>query len=83
MSKQTQQEVQIRKAPKYLTFATTGAVIGTLAAVAFGFGSAELIGLLLVMGLLGGGGIGILIALVADLSLRRQSKRLQATKITE
>ena len=77
------EEVNIRKAPKYLSFGLTGFILGITLALVFGLSAAEIVGLLVVFGGIAGGGTGILLALILDLLLRRRGKKATATKITE
>jgi len=77
------EEVNIRRAPKYLTFALTGFILGITIALLAGLASPDVVGLLVVFGGIGGGGIGIVSALIFDLILRRRGRKLQATKIVE
>lgn len=77
------EEVNIRRAPKYLTFALTGFVLGIFIALLGGLASPEIAGLLIVFGGIFGGGLGIIFALVFDVALRSRGKKLQATKIVE
>jgi hypothetical protein len=77
------EEVSIRRAPKYLQFSLTGFLLGIFIALVWGLASPEIVGLLVVGGGIIGGGIGILLALLFDLILRRRGKKLQATKIVE
>jgi hypothetical protein len=77
------EEVRIRRAPKYLHFSLTGFLLGILVALIAGLTSPEIVGLLVVFGGIAGGGVGILLALLFDLILRRRGRRLQATKIVE
>lgn len=83
MSENGQQEVSIRRAPKYLQFLLTGFVLGILIALVAGLSSPEVVGLLVVLGGIIGGGIGALLALVFDSFYRRRGRKLLATKITE
>lgn len=77
------EEVNIRRAPKYLTFSLSGFVLGVLIALIFGLSAVEVVGLLVVIGGIAGGGLGILWALFFDVFYRRRGKKLVATKITE
>lgn len=77
------EEVNIRKAPKYLSFGLTGFILGITLALVFGLSATEIVGLLVVFGGIAGGGTGILLALILDLLLRRRGKKATATKITE
>ena len=77
------EEVCIRRAPKYLHFSLTGFLLGILIALIAGLSSPEVVGLLVVFCGIAGGGIGILLALLFDLILRRRGTNLQATKIVE
>lgn len=77
------EEVSIRRAPKYMQFSITGFVFGIFVALVAGLSSPEIVGLLVVFGGIAGGGIGILLALLFDVILRRRGKKLQATKIVE
>lgn len=77
------EEVNIRRAPKYLTFALTGFILGIVIALLAGIASPEIAGLLIVFGGIFGGGLGIILALLFDLIFRSRGKKLQATKIVE
>lgn len=77
------EEVNIRRAPKYLNFSLSGFVLGILIALFLGLTAPDVAGLLVVFGGIFGGGIGIVLALVLDLVYRRRGKKVQATKITE
>jgi hypothetical protein len=77
------EEVNIRRAPKYLHFALTGFIAGITIALIVGLSSPEIVGLLVVFGGIAGGGLAILLALLFDVLLRRRGKKVQATKITE
>lgn len=77
------EEVSIRRAPKYLHFSLTGFILGIFIALVAGLSSPEIVGLLVVFGGIFGGGIGILLALLFDVILRRSGRKLQATKIVE
>jgi hypothetical protein len=77
------EEVNIRRAPKYLTFSLTGFIAGIVIALVAGLASPEIAGLLIVIGGIAGGGSAILLALLLDLVLRRRGAKLQATKIVE
>lgn len=77
------EEVNIRRAPKYLTFALTGFILGIVIALLAGIASPEIAGLLIVFGGIFGGGLGIIFALLFDLIFRSRGKKLQATKIVE
>lgn len=77
------EEVNIRRAPKYLQFSLTGFIAGIFIALIAGLSSPDIAGLLIVFGGIFGGGIGILLALVFDVFLRGRGKKLQATKIVE
>lgn len=77
------EEVNIRRAPKYLAFSLTGALLGLVTAFVSGLGTAEFATLLIAFGGIFGGGLGILFALLFDLLLRRRGAKLQATKIVE
>ena len=77
------EEINIRRAPKYLQFSITGFVLGIFVALVAGLASPEIVGLLVVGGGIVGGGIGILLALLFDVILRRRGRKLQATKIVE
>lgn len=81
--KVSSEEVNIRRAPKYLTFALTGFILGILVALIAGLSSPEIAGLLVVFGGIFGGGTAILLALLLDVVLRSRGKKLQATKIVE
>jgi len=76
-------EVNIRRAPKYLTFSLSGFILGIIVALVFGLGAPEVVGLLVVIGGIAGGGVGILLALAFDIFYRGRGKTLPATKITE
>ena len=77
------EEINIRRAPKYLQFSITGFLLGIFVALVGGLASPEIVGLLVVVGGIVGGGIGILLALLFDVVLRRRGRKLQATKIVE
>jgi hypothetical protein len=77
------EEVNIRRAPKYLAFSLTGTFVGLVIAFVAGLGTNEFAGLLVAFGGIFGGGIGILFALLFDLALRKRGTKLQATKIVE
>ena len=77
------EEVNIRRAPKYLPFSLTGLFLGAVIAFVAGLGTAEFAGLLVAFGAILGGGIGILAALLFDVYLRGRGAKLQATKIVE
>ena len=80
---QSQTEVNIRKAPKYLAFALTGFALGITVALFIGLGATEIVGLLVVIGGVAGGGVAILLALAFDIFYGRRGRKLPATKITE
>jgi xanthine/uracil permease len=81
------EDVEIRKAPKVLAFALTGAVIGVLAAlVLYGLipeeqrSSRDILGLLLVaLGSLGLG-LGVVTAIFLDLITSRRVKKASAIR---
>jgi hypothetical protein len=81
------EDVEIRKAPKVLAFALTGAVIGVLAAlVLYGLipedqrSSRDILGLLLVaLGSLGLG-LGVVTAIFLDLVTSRRVKKASAIR---
>jgi hypothetical protein len=77
------EEVNIRRAPKYLQFSLTGFMVGIFIALIAGLASPEISGLLIVFGGILGGGFGILLALVFDAIYRNRGAKLQATKIVE
>ena len=77
------EEVNIRRAPKYLAFSLTGTLVGLVIAFIAGLGTNEFATLLIAFGAILGGGIGILFALLFDLALRKRGVKLQATKIVE
>jgi hypothetical protein len=77
------EEVNIRRAPKYLPFSLTGSFLGALIAFVAGLGTNEFAGLLVAFGAIFGGGIGILTALLLDLFFRGRGAKIQATKIVE
>lgn len=77
------EEVNIRRAPKYLQFSLTGFMLGIFIALIAGLASPEISGLLIVFGGIFGGGLGILLALVFDAIYRNRGAKLQATKIVE
>ena len=77
------EEVNIRRAPKYLHFALTGFVLGIIAAAVLGLSSPAIVGLLIVFGGIAGGGTGIILALVFDAIYRSRGKKLMATKVHE
>jgi hypothetical protein len=77
------EEVNIRRAPKYLQFSLTGFILGIFVALIAGLASPEISGLLIVFGGILGGGFGILLALVFDAIYRNRGAKLQATKIVE
>lgn len=77
------EEVNIRRAPKYLHFAISGFVLGILIALFIGLTAPDIVGLLIVFGGIFGGGTGIVIALVLDLIYRGRGKKAQATKIRQ
>lgn len=83
MSQSSEQEVSIRRAPKYLQFVLTGFVLGIIVALIFGFSSPDVVGLLIVLGGIIGLGFGAILALIFDAYYRRRGRELQATKITE
>lgn len=81
------EEVEIRRAPKTLPFALTGALLGLLSAVLLYFAGGatdsnrSILGLLLVALGLTGLGLGIASALIADLLLARRPKRAVANRV--
>ena len=77
------EEVNIRRAPKYLHFALTGFVLGIIAALFMGLSSPAIAGLLIVFGGIAGGGTGIILALVFDAIYRSRGKKVTATKVNE
>jgi hypothetical protein len=77
------EEVNIRRAPKYLPFSLTGFFLGSVIAFVAGLETNEFAGLLVAFGGIFGGGIGILTALLLDVYLRGRGAKLQATKIVE
>ena len=77
------EEVNIRRAPKYLPFSLTGFFLGAVIAFIAGLGANEFAGLLVAFGAIVGGGVGILAALLLDLFFRGRGAKLQATKIVE
>ena len=77
------EEVNIRRAPKYLQFSLTGFILGIFVALIAGLASPDISGLLVAFGGIFGGGIGILAALLFDLFFRGRGAKLQATKIVE
>jgi disulfide bond formation protein DsbB len=87
---QKPEEVEIRRAPKVLPMALTGAAIGALLAVVLFLlipeanrSSANIFGLLiLALGSLGLG-LGVAFSIVVDISTSRRAKRALANKVTE
>jgi hypothetical protein len=81
------EEVEIRRAPKTLSFAISGAFAGLLLAVVLYFagGATEnnrsILGLLLVALGLTGLGLGIAFAMILDLLLSRRPKRAVANRV--
>jgi predicted membrane protein len=87
---QKPEEVEIRRAPKVLPMALTGATIGALLAVVLYLlipeanrSSANIFGLLLLaLGSLGLG-LGVAFSIIVDLTTARRVKRALANRITE
>ena len=84
---ETKAKLKIRRAPKFLPFMLTGAVLGLISAVVINAIStapgttSTVLGLLIgwLTGL--GAAFGIIAALMADWLFRRSAKEVQATKL--
>ncbi|MEY2676279.1 MAG: hypothetical protein RIT51_109 [Actinomycetota bacterium] len=83
MAKNKTEDLQIRRAPKYLAFIILGAVLGFITAlilnsVATGTTKASITGYLIVFCTGLGIGVGVIAALVIDRVLRSKSKVVKA-----
>ncbi len=83
MAKKKTQDINIRKAPKFLAFLIAGSVVGLIVAIilyslATKTSGASILGYLIVFCAGLGAGVGVVVAVVLDRVLRSKSKVVKA-----
>lgn len=88
--KETQTTIKIRRAPKFLPFLITGAVLGVITALILNFSTAgnapdatPILGYLLGWCTVLGAAVGIVAAVAIDFVTTRRSKEVVATKLEQ